>query len=391
MNKSESIQLLSSIAINTTGVFIPLMAMEMGASDFEIGIIGAIYGVAIFFSSYIFGRASDVYGRRMFLYAGLLLTGATMPLHLAALYMQAPLALALVRWASGFCAGIFPAALMAHLYESKGNLARFIAYGPLGAAVGSFLAGIIAGYFEIFTLSTAMFFAAFAIALFMDLKEKEAKDAAVQSKKYAFKEDVKKNMPVYLPFLVRHIGATAAWVVFPLYVYSLGGNSSPLSFSALGASVSLGGKFWVGVINATNLGTQFVLMSYLNKYNTSRMVPIGLVLSALSFITFILATDYMQLIPLQFLLAAAYSFLYVGTVRYGMEGSTERASSAGVFNSTFYLASMIGPFLGGIIAELYGYKATFGFALVMAVAAYAIFRILIKSVGGGVEGASPSA
>ena len=58
--KPNFIQFLTHSAISSSMIFIPVLAKELGASDFEIGIIGGIYGFTMFFSFYVFGRMSDV-------------------------------------------------------------------------------------------------------------------------------------------------------------------------------------------------------------------------------------------------------------------------------------------------------------------------------------------
>lgn len=372
--RSNTIQFLSNAGLVASAVFIPILAQEKGASDYEIGIIGTAYGIAIFISSYVFGRASDIYGRRIFLYAGLLLTGVTIPMHMIA---STPLTLAMVRWVVGFCAGIFPATLVAHVYETTKKVAKFTAYGSLGWAVGYFIAGIIASYLEIFILSSVLLFASFFVALRMDVPRSNS------SAKGIFTFDVggfKKNIPVYLPFLIRHTGANAVWMIFPLYILSLGADKTILSIDFYGNNFSLGGKFWIGLISMINMFGQFFIMRSLDKYKTISLISTGLILSIITFTSFALVTDFRQLVPLQILLAAAWSCLYVGCVQFSMEGAEGMATSAGTLNSVASLSAVIGPFMGGLISEIYDYRATMYFAVIMSIAAYVVFRVFIRHV-----------
>jgi MFS family permease len=75
--KPHAIALLSNLAISASLLFIPNLADELGASNAQIGIIGAVYGFAVFTSAYLFGRASDVYGRRFFIHLGLGISSIT--------------------------------------------------------------------------------------------------------------------------------------------------------------------------------------------------------------------------------------------------------------------------------------------------------------------------
>ena len=58
--------------------FVPIMAKEdLGIGNAAIGISVLLYSAALFLASYVFGRSSDIHGRRRYILGGLLLgTGA---------------------------------------------------------------------------------------------------------------------------------------------------------------------------------------------------------------------------------------------------------------------------------------------------------------------------
>ena len=64
------IQLLSNQAISAAWLFMPNLAKLFGSSESMIGMIGASYGFAVFISSYIFGRRSDIEGSKRYLHFG---------------------------------------------------------------------------------------------------------------------------------------------------------------------------------------------------------------------------------------------------------------------------------------------------------------------------------
>ena len=70
--KSNLIRFLTLAAIMVSFIYIPIFAKDMGISDVSIGILVAFCSTSIFFSSFIFGRASDRYGRRIFISVGIL-------------------------------------------------------------------------------------------------------------------------------------------------------------------------------------------------------------------------------------------------------------------------------------------------------------------------------
>lgn len=58
--RADTIQLLTGLATFASGLFIPNLAKDLGASNTEIGIITAISSATAFIASYIFGRLSDI-------------------------------------------------------------------------------------------------------------------------------------------------------------------------------------------------------------------------------------------------------------------------------------------------------------------------------------------
>jgi hypothetical protein len=52
-----------SFATQGSIIFIPLLGVELGASDFQVGLVGAVYGTAFLASSLYSGWKSDGLGR----------------------------------------------------------------------------------------------------------------------------------------------------------------------------------------------------------------------------------------------------------------------------------------------------------------------------------------
>ncbi len=339
--KTSVTQFLTHSAISSSMIFIPVLARELGASDFEIGIIGGVYGFTMFFSYYVFGRMSDIHGRKMFLLIGLFACAVSFPLQALAF---SPLTLCMARSVVGFSLGIYPAALVSHVYESKKRLGRFTGFGSLGLAFGNFIAGIIAVYWEIFMLGSLFFFIAFLITLKMDMPKTRLKVSFFPA------SIIKKNLSVYLSFFLRHTGAQAIWIIFPLYMVSLGAS-----------------KFWVGTLYFINTFTQFLVMQKIDRFKSPSLVITGLILSAFTFLSFTLTPNFYWLIPTQILLGFSWSCLYVGSLKFVMEKNIEKATSSGLLNSTLSLSAIIGPIMGGLLSLCYGYKSTMYFGIVLTI------------------------
>ncbi len=348
----NAIQLLINSAVMMSNLFIPVLASNLGASGTEIGIIGAVYGAALFISTYVFSRKADSVSPKALLYAGFLSATVTFFLQI---YATSPLTLGAIRALAGFSVGIYPAVLMLYVYNLKRSIGKFSSFMPLGWAVGNLLAGIIAVYWKIFVLSSIFFALAFLITLTLpgaEVKVKKRTD-------YLSRDILKKNWDVYFGFFLRQIGANNVWVIFPLYLVSLGAN-----------------ELWVGIIYMLNPTLQFFIMRRLDRYDTSYLIHAGDILSAAAFVALIPLTAYYQAVVGMILIAYSYSYLYVGSTRILIETNEEKGAAAGLLNSSIAFATIIGSLMGGIILEYsnYNYKAVMATGAFFAVLGYIVVR-----------------
>jgi MFS family permease len=365
-----AITLLSSFATSCAAIYIPILAIQLGADDTLIGIITAVNALALFASSYIFGRESDVHDRVLFIKIGLgtsviafLMQVLSDPTFFAPILAN-PWLLAFSRFLVGFTAGISPAALAAYVYESKGSLGRFSAYGSLGSGLGNLAAalmaftgaivvGFISLYSGVFIISSICFLIAFIISLPMSSKNSTHLKVPLFPKTL-----MRKNWYVYTAFFFRHFGANAIWVIYPLFILSVGGN-----------------EFWIGVIYFINAFSQFIIMQFLGRFSDRRLLSAGLLLSTATFIAISLSQSFYWLLPTQLLLASAWSCLYIGSLVFLMERNIEKATSAGILNSVSNLATVLGSLLGGIISQFFGYLATMYVAALLTLLGYALFKV----------------
>jgi len=356
--KPSLIHFLSSLSLSASLLFIPNLAKELHASDAQIGMIVAVYAFANFIASYTFGRASDVYGRRLFIRLGLGICTITFLLqiltdpHFPTPFLASPWLLALARGLAGFSLGIFPAALTVYVYDSAKPLGRFSSFGALGWAVGTFVAGLIAFYYGVFILSSLSFLLAFIVSLTM----KEIKSPSLKVPFFP-KELLKKNWRVYVPYLLRHTGANAIWVIYPLYIASLGGD-----------------KFWIGIIYTMNTATQFVVMPFLDRFKGERLINVGLMMAIVTFFSFTFARSFEHLIPMQMLLACSWASMYVGSLLYLMKHNVERATSSGMLSSVINISQVFGALLGGAVAQAFDFKATMYLAAILTIVGFILFR-----------------
>jgi len=360
-NISNAILFLSYAGIMASAIFIPNYAKALGARESEIGIIIAGYGLANFISSYVFGRASDVRGRKKFLIFGLFLASVSFFLQI---FATTKLQLLAIRALSGFSVGIFLSPLIAYSSELGSKTGVFISFGSLGWAAGSLIAGIIGeAAYRISGEENLQFASAFfssSLLLLLSayfayrLHEHEVK---IERMPLFPKELVKKNLQVYSSSLLRNIGAHAVWVIFPIFLHSIGATS-----------------FWIGVIYFLNSISQTFIMRRLDVYDETKLITYGLGFTSLTFLSYTLAPNFYYVMPLQVLLALSYSCLYVGSITYLVKNNQEKAAAVGVLNSVIGISAFIGPMIGGAISESFGYHATLYFASALALVEFLIMK-----------------
>jgi MFS family permease len=323
------ISFFSSIALQASGIFLPLFATDIGASKFQIGVVGGAFGAAYLVSSLVFGRQSDMHGRLPFIRAGL---GLTVVSYVLQLFITSPGLLIADRVIMGFSIAMSDAALMAYNFESSGRTGRFVSLAALGWLVGGVTSIFYHNYHGLFILSALGCAVAFAISWTLAKEQNRHTRPAIT-------RTFTKNLRVYLPFLMRNIGGNMVWFIMPLFLVSLGANMS-----------------WVAILQCVNTGTQFVVMMFVDRIKGPLLFTLGIFSSGLVFIGYAIARNYVQIVPVQVILAASWSFLYVGALLILFKNSEEKATSASVLLSSGSLSQAVGPFIGGFVVQLWGYQ-----------------------------------
>ena len=332
--------------------YVPILAREsLGISEILVTIIVGGYASASFIASYIFGRAGDVYGRRIVIRLGLLLSMVTFGLLLLSSSFET---LLIVRVMNGFCVGMYPGALAAYAYESEMKMGRYATWGAAGWGVGTLIAGYAAGFniYYAFLMSTLFLAIAFSSALTLPDIPREV----VQVPWFPI-DTFKRNASIYLAVLLRHSSAFAIWTLWPLFLYDLGGD-----------------PFSIAVVQATNAVAQVLFMvTITDRFDSKLLVSLGLITSAITFIWFPLARNIIEILPTQVLLGFAWATLYVGALKYVTENNKERSTASGLLTSMLSLSGVVGPIIAAVIYTIWpGYAPIMIFAAVMSIIAFGL-------------------
>jgi len=342
------IQFFANLAPTLILIYIPLIAQSYGAQPAKVGLVVSTYYAMVFVAGVIFGRLSDIRGRKRYIILGLGLSCIAFISHLLIKDLSG---LFLVRAFTGFAVGMFPAALLVYAYENNHTLGRFTSIGSLGWGIGSIIAGVVAVYYKLYILASIIFVIIFIIAV-LTLKKSET-----VIKQSLFNLDVlKRNWRVYLAFTMRHAGAFGIWAIYPIFLSQLGAN-----------------KLWIGIIYSINAFGQFLFLPLLDKYQSTKLITAGLIFSAITFIIFSVCRNYWQILPFQVLLALSWSCLYLGTLKYLVEHNPERTTAIGTFNSLMSLSGIIGPIVGGVIGG-FGYRPVMLSAAGLTLMSFLVFR-----------------
>ncbi|MCS5695341.1 MFS transporter [Desulfofundulus thermocisternus] len=337
------VNFLLNFAVQGSLIFIPLLGAQLGARDWQIGLVGASYGAAFLFSSLICGWKSDSLGRLLFVRLGLAASGLAFA---AQLLVQNLFVLIVVRSAVGLSLGIATAALIAYAFESGADMGKFSSYGSLGWICGALGAALLKEFNLLFITSFACSAAAFIFSL--TFRESGTVHKRVRPGLW---QVMRRNFQIYLAVFLRHLGATAVWIILPLYFSSLGMN-----------------RFWIGLLWGINFAVQFVVMRFLERFDENKVFAFGQLLSIGVFTAYAFITARPALLAVQALLGVAWSCLYVGALLIVLRSGEERGTASGIFQSTLNLCNAVGPFLGGLIAELWGYRGVMLFAAGLGVA-----------------------
>lgn len=348
--KFNTIQFLTNSSYMMSIIFIPLFAESLGATYFEIGLICAIFGATSFISSFIFGKAADIYRLKSVIVLGLIVSVITFFLQI---FAYDPLSLAIFRGFAGFSVGMYPAALLVYVHYQKYSIGKFSSFGALGWMIGYLLAALIGDIIYLFALSSLFY--CFSLISALQMKDIERPTIHVT---YFSIATFTSNIGTYLSIFVRHTGAVAVWTIFPLYLASLGAST-----------------FWIGIIYAINPAVQFFVMRRLNIYGNERLITWGHLLSVVAFASYIVVPNYLFVIPGMVIVACSWSFLYVGSNQLLVERNIDKATAAGLLYSMIGGAGIAGAIIGGILSQYYGFGAVLICASILSLISAVIFKV----------------
>ena len=320
---------------------------------FEIGLIVASFSFAQILSEIYFGRHSDKKGTRLkFIRIGFIGCAAAFGIHI---FADDITMLFLVRIAAGVASGTMIPAMIAYAYEAnveKKKAATVISFHALGWLAGIAAAGIANDFKLIFLISAASFIIGLIFTMSFQIPNKSKSSEPGTTKSYL------KNKFLFLSLLLRHIGASAVWVILPLMITERWG----------------GDLYHVSIVSVANTVTAFVLMNVMaSKIHLSNVTKfkIGIGCTTFVFVGLVFVNEWWMAMPFMSLVGATWAFLFIGG-NFHLMDNNPRSTSTGIFSSTLSIATVVGPIIAGGIAFLYDYTAVLYFAIAIIICAFAV-------------------
>ena len=321
-------------------VTIPILALYLHASPFEIGLLatsrGVVYAVCPFIAGYALGRVNR---RRVLLSATIIDLVAALLFY----FSLAPLELISVRLFEGFALAMFWPTLESLIVKKKPSngpdpLRGFNVSWGFGQMMGPIIAGCVITFFDV---RLPFLVAAGALVANIALILRYGKSRSQMSNESDGSPVSAQRMPVPLVLAITFLGAIASifFAFFPVFGTALG-------ISAFELGVML---FFFGLIRVFFFSKAPKIKAGLHS---------RILLASLGFFLVYLGNRFIMYVGVV-LVGAALSLIYAYTLEYALQGddlSVRRR--AGMFEGLLGIGSMVGPFLAGFVAE-FSYAYTF--------------------------------
>jgi len=347
---------LHYVGAQMRGPVLSLYAAAHGATATGVGLIIGAHMVTAGVGSLPLGRASDLWGRRRLMLAGLVssaLTSLLLPL------FEGELALMTVYGLAGIGVAAFtPAALSlvgdAAPPDRVGHAYAWYSTAHYGAiAVGPFLGGLVAewaGYRAAFVASALGIAVALAVAHVM-LRRAVAAPAARSGSTFA---EVRRNASVWAGWIASVSGLFIQGVVFPFF---------PLLADERGLGPAAIGVVFL-TLGLTNTAARFPAGWLIDRTRRASLYSIAGILTA-SIATAVLprADGYASTLALVAVIGTASGVAFVG-ISVGLAASSTPATRGfvmGGYSTSLYLGFALGSFALGPVITRYGYDVAFLF------------------------------
>lgn len=355
---------------------LPLLALHIGATDAQIGLISAISPIPGILVSGIAGAYSDKHGRARIITLSLLIFATAPFLYL---FITEVWQLALVRFYHGFATAMFmpvATAAVADRYDSsvRGQaMGTYSSFTMVGRFMAPFLGGTLLFYTSFFSLYLIIGITAVMALVFSLLVPWEGKGATAHAKKFegsmisALKNVVKERKIMVTSSMeaLQYFAMGAFETFLPIYM------SSMLHFNAL----EIG--FVMGIQVVAMLMAKPLMGRMSDKHGRVQFIVAGLLLGAVTMTLMPISSNILILsvLSIGFGLTVATVTASTSALVTEIAGSSSHGSSIGVLSSVMDIGHSLGPLVTGMMIGAISFMAGFGLAAVLLIVGAVIFAL----------------
>lgn len=362
--------------------FLPLYVKELGISDPKAQSTwsGILYGVAYLFTALLaplWGTISDKHGRKP------LILRTTLGISLVALLMSFATnvyQLLALRILHGICGGAMPAFIALVSYslpkektgQALGTMQTALLAGNL---IGPFIGGLLTdwiGYRHVLLVISFLTLTAGVITMLFihESKRDPAKAPATIVNNIRFVISSRDLRIAAIALCTIQFSLFIVQPILPLFIVALHGarNSATivgLVFSVTGFATMLFAPFWG---------------KYGDKKGHRTVLLQSIFFTGIAFFPQALVTAAYQLLPLRAVLGFFVAGIEPSTQSMIVKNTTDsqRGGVLGITHSVRLSGQALGPFVGGVVGALFGYRYAIALTSVLMIAIAYYFRNLIK-------------
>lgn len=380
--KNRNLFIIALIAVVNAlgyGIIIPILysySKKYGLTDFQNGLLFAIFSVCQFASTPFIGRLSDKYGRRPLLIISI--TGTALSFFMMA-FAPTAMFLFLARALDGLTAGNIPVA-SAVISDTLPEAERAKGFGIIGASFGfglifgPVISGLTATVYQAlpFIIAGTVSFMAVILTLFLLPETNKHMGQVKKGRIFDFGHLIH-------ALFDENIGATLLTSLFYMFAFSLFIYSfQPFSIKILHLSTQqIAILFTIfGVLNL--LMQAFFVQKLVKIVGLKRLFKLALIVMTIAFVSMFVSQSFAFFVLASILLGIAGSIVQplIPTILSREADAKSQGSILGLNASYMSIGQILGPIVGGLLASFFLPSPFLAGAFLSGVCFYLTFHIL---------------
>jgi MFS family permease len=349
--------IIFTMSLGILSVVIPLYSYCLGADSLAVGLIISAHAIAHILASPLWGKASDLVGRKRSLGIGMLLSSVTIPLYP---FINDPGFLAVISFLRGLTDASFwivPWALIADLYAPQEIGKVFGKVGMIqgvGFIVGPFLGGFLVGqldYPSIFYISSASAFFT-ALLVFFGIHEK----SRVLTRKSKGSSEIQIESGA-----IARKSIAIAYVDTALSGLFLGVINSHF---IIHASEILREEYLVGFLLTSYYFAETFIQPLAGRlsdiFGRHRTILLAFIMCATGFLVLLAPSSFVSFLIAGVIIGVGVGMLYIAPTALIMDITppSQRGLIIGFYSTVWGIGFFLGPLLGGV-AAIYSVSAPY--------------------------------